>query len=410
MFEFFANIFGYLLQFLYTLVNNYGLAIILFTLIIKLLLLPLSIKQQKTMKKSSELQEKVKVMQFKYKNDPEKLNKEMMNLYKTENVSPFSGCLTSIIQMLLLLSIFYLVRSPLTFMEKIPQENINTYIQQLKDEGKVISNVYPEIDLIRETELLKEKKHNFLKSIKMSEDDLLPKYECSICNDTGYIAENNSFTMCSCLKQKLINISYNKSNINKLDFENFSNFDINMYSDEINEEKYHSSVSPRQNILIIKKIVDNFLADFDNPKGKNLLFTGSPGLGKTFLSNCIAKELIDNGKIVLYQTAPIMLDNIIDCKFGKNNISKDFLDNIFNSDLLIIDDLGTESINNIKFTELFNVINTRILSNKKTIISTNLSIQNLFSIYDERIVSRIVGYYNICKFFGDDIRFKIRNI
>ena len=157
MFEFFANIFGYLLQFLYTLVNNYGLAIILFTLIIKLLLLPLSIKQQKTMKKSSELQEKVKVMQFKYKNDPEKLNKEMMNLYKTENVSPFSGCLTSIIQMLLLLSNFYLVRSPLTFMEKIPQENINTYIQQLKDEGKVISNVYPEIDLIRETELLKEK-------------------------------------------------------------------------------------------------------------------------------------------------------------------------------------------------------------------------------------------------------------
>ena len=157
MFEFFANIFGYLLQFLYTLVNNYGLAIILFTLIIKLLLLPLSIKQQKTMKKSSELQEKVKVMQFKYKNDPEKLNKEMMNLYKTENVSPFSGCLTSIIQMLLLLSIFYLVRSPLTFMEKIPQESLNTYIQQLKDEGKVISNVYPEIDLIRETELLKEK-------------------------------------------------------------------------------------------------------------------------------------------------------------------------------------------------------------------------------------------------------------
>lgn len=205
------------------------------------------------------------------------------------------------------------------------------------------------IDVLKqELELLKEKKHNFLKSIKMSEDDLLPKYECSICNDTGYIAENNSFTMCSCLKQKLINISYNKSNINKLDFENFSNFDINMYSDEINEEKYHSSVSPRQNILIIKKIVDNFLADFDNPKEKNLLFTGSPGLGKTFLSNCIAKELIDNGKIVLYQTAPIMLDNIIDCKFGKNNISKDFLDNIFNSDLLIIDDLGTESINNIK--------------------------------------------------------------
>ena len=85
-----------------------------------------------------------------------------------------------------------------------------------------------------------------------------------------------------------------------------------------------------------------------------------------------------------------MLDNIIDCKFGKNNVSKDFLNNVLNADLLIIDDLGTESINNIKFTELFNIINTRILNNKKTIISTNLSIQNLFSIYEERIVYRIV--------------------
>lgn len=157
MFQFFANIFGYLLQLLYMLVNNYGLAIILFTVIIKLLLLPLSIKQQKTMKKSTELQEKMKVIQFKYKNDPEKMNQEMMNLYKTENMSPFSGCLTAIVQMVLLLSIFYLVRSPITFMAKMPQENINTYVQQLKEEEKAVSNVYPEIDLIREYEWLKEK-------------------------------------------------------------------------------------------------------------------------------------------------------------------------------------------------------------------------------------------------------------
>lgn len=157
MFQFFANIFGYLLQFLYSLVNNYGLAIILFTVIIKLLLVPLSVKQQKTMKKSSELQEKMKTIQFKYKNDPEKMNQEMMNLYKSENMSPFSGCLTAIIQMLLLLSIFYLVRSPITFMEKVPQESIDTYVQQLKEEGKAVSNVYPEIDLIREADWLKEK-------------------------------------------------------------------------------------------------------------------------------------------------------------------------------------------------------------------------------------------------------------
>lgn len=157
MFQFFANLFGYLLQLLYMLVSNYGLAIILFTVLIKLLLLPLSIKQQKTMKKSTELQEKMKVIQFKYKNDPEKLNQEMMNLYKTENMSPFSGCLTAIVQLLLLLSIFYLVRSPLTFMQKVPQEKINQYVGQLQEEGKSVSQVYPEIDLIRENKWLQEK-------------------------------------------------------------------------------------------------------------------------------------------------------------------------------------------------------------------------------------------------------------
>ena len=157
MFEFFANIFGYLLQFLYQLINNYGIAIILFTIIIKLLLLPLSIKQQKTLKKSAKLQEKMKVIQFKYKSDPEKMNQEMMSLYKSENMSPFSGCLTAIVQLLLLLSVFYLVRSPLTFMQKVPQESINHYVQQLQENDKTVSQVYPEIDIIREANWLKEK-------------------------------------------------------------------------------------------------------------------------------------------------------------------------------------------------------------------------------------------------------------
>lgn len=157
MFEFFASMFGYLLAFLYQLINNYGLAIILFTVIIKIVLLPLSIKQQRTMKKSVELQEKMKIIQFKYKNNPEKMNQEMMDLYKSENMSPFSGCLTAIIQMLLLLSIFYLVRAPLTYMEKIPAEEIGKYTTQLQEVGKLTSNVYPEIDIIREQQWLKEK-------------------------------------------------------------------------------------------------------------------------------------------------------------------------------------------------------------------------------------------------------------
>lgn len=157
MFEFLASLFGYLLSILYNLVNNYGLAIILFTIIIKLLLLPLSIKQQRTMKKSAKIQEKMKIIQFKYKNDPEKMNQEVMSLYKNEKMSPFSGCLTAIVQFLLLLSIFYLVRNPLTYMQKIPTDNINKYVNQMQEEGKEVSKAYPEIDVIREANWLKEK-------------------------------------------------------------------------------------------------------------------------------------------------------------------------------------------------------------------------------------------------------------
>ena len=145
MFSFFANIFGYLLNFIYNFVSNYGLAMILFTLVIKIVMLPLSIKQQKMLKKSSKLQEKMKVLQFKYKNDPENLNQEMMNLYKEEKMNPFSGCLSTIIQFILLISIFYMVRSPLTYMKKVDTDVVNTYVQQLKDDGKQVSAAYPEI-------------------------------------------------------------------------------------------------------------------------------------------------------------------------------------------------------------------------------------------------------------------------
>mgnify|MGYP002551065776 CR=1 FL=1 len=157
MFQFFANIFGYLLNFINNFVGNYGWAIIIFTIIIKLIMLPLSIKQQKSMKKSAKLQEKMKVLQFKYKNDPEKLNKEMMDLYKKENMSPFSGCLSAIAQFILLISIFYMVRFPLTYMEKIDKTQLESYVQQMKDDGMAVSQAYSEIDIIREIDYLKGK-------------------------------------------------------------------------------------------------------------------------------------------------------------------------------------------------------------------------------------------------------------
>ena len=130
------------------------------------------------------------------------------------------------------------------------------------------------------------------------------------------------------------------------------------------------------------------------------------------MSNCIANELLKKGKTVLYQTSPVLLESVIDYKMSKNkNITDNIYNSVLNCDLLIIDDLGTESLNSMKLSELFTIINTRILNlnNKitKTLISTNLDINDIFKIYEERIGSRIIGYYDIYRFFGDDIRFKI---
>lgn len=119
MFATFANIFGYILNFIYNIIENYGFSIIIFCIVLKLIMLPLSIKQQKTMKKTSKIQDKMKQLQFKYKNDSEKLNQEVMKLYKDEHMSPFSGCLSSILQIIILLSVFYLVSRPLTYMKNL---------------------------------------------------------------------------------------------------------------------------------------------------------------------------------------------------------------------------------------------------------------------------------------------------
>ena len=131
------------------------------------------------------------------------------------------------------------------------------------------------------------------------------------------------------------------------------------------------------------------------------------------MSNCIAQELLKSGKTVLYQTAPVLLENIIDYKMNKQKNPNDKIyQSILNTDLLIIDDLGTESLNSMKLSELFTILNTRILNfnhSTKTIISTNLNIKDIFNNYEERIGSRIVGYYDLYYFFGDDLRFKNRS-
>lgn len=151
MMSFFSNIFGYVLNIIYEIVKNYGVAIILFSILLKLILLPLTIKQQKTLKKSQKVQEQLKELQEKYSNNPEKLNQEMMDLYKRENLSPFSGCLSSILQIILLLAMFYLVSRPLTYMKKVDTEEINAYKEAIvQEQGEnSVSTTYPEISIIK---------------------------------------------------------------------------------------------------------------------------------------------------------------------------------------------------------------------------------------------------------------------
>ena len=224
---------------------------------------------------------------------------------------------------------------------------------------------------------LNAEKQKIYTELNIDKNFFTPHFECPKCKDTGYaLDENDRSQMCNCLKQQIFNMQYNISNLSNLNNENFENFNINVFSDEVNFEKYNSKISPRKNIENIKKAAINFVNNFDNPETKNLLFVGNTGLGKTYMTNCIAKELLQKGKTVLYQTAPVLFEQIINEKFSKKeNSSSSFSKNVLDVDLLIIDDLGTECANSMKISELFTIINTRLLNlnNRptKTIISTN---------------------------------------
>ena len=141
-----SSLFGYLLNALYTVFNNYGIAIIVFSIILRIILIPLTVKQQKSLKKSAQLQEEMKEIQRKYKNNPEKLNQETIDLYKREKLSPFAGCFSSIIQIVIILSVFWLVSQPLTYMKKIDTNVINDYKTQIQESGEQAT--YAEIAII----------------------------------------------------------------------------------------------------------------------------------------------------------------------------------------------------------------------------------------------------------------------
>lgn len=226
---------------------------------------------------------------------------------------------------------------------------------------------------------------------------LEPVYECPLCKDTGYIGSEK----CSCFKQAAIDLLYRQSNIRKiLQSENFDAFRLDYFNPDIYDDS--AGLSSRENAAKMYEICQKYVQDF--PAGSNMLFYGNTGTGKTFMSNCIAKALLDKAFGVLYLSA-IELFNILSEydreKDAENELSES---QITGCDLLIIDDLGTELSNAFTNSKLFYCINDRLLKGKSTLISTNYSPGEMMDNYSERIFSRIKNSFQIYKFYGDDIR------
>lgn len=222
------------------------------------------------------------------------------------------------------------------------------------------------------------------------------QYRCEKCKDTGFIGTQK----CICYKQNLVQIYYKNSDLNHLTKDNnFDNFKVEYYSSRKTESEHES---PRKNMEKIFTRSMNFIRTFGS-SSENLLFFGNSGTGKTFLSNCIAKELLDKGYLVVYRTAESLIQNLKHVRFDGDTTLEQL---ILNCDLLIIDDLGTEQITDFSKTELFNLLNKKILKGKNMIVSTNCTLEEILQIYSERISSRLLGNFGLYKFFGDDIRIK----
>lgn len=263
---------------------------------------------------------------------------------------------------------------------------------------------------------LKGFKNKLLNDNGFDEKFLSSNYECQQCFDTGFIRTNEITEKCGCYKQKLVNYLYKNSNLNMLESENFEKFNENIFDDTVSKEMYEIDISPRENINNIKKLCLKFIKNFSSNDSKNLFFTGTTGVGKTFMSSAIAKEILDKGFTVLYLSAPNLFDIINQYRFNNykssdNNYAN--YENVLEVDLLIIDDLGIETKSSAKYSEFLNILNSRRSSNNKrpckTIISSNIGIKEIRDIYSERVVSRIIGDFEIIWFAGKDLRRIVRN-
>lgn len=234
------------------------------------------------------------------------------------------------------------------------------------------------------------------------EDYLQMQYDCPDCKDTGYIEGEK----CHCFKKAAVDLLYTQSNLHEiLQKENFTHFSFDYYSDTIMNEV--TGLTARETaqdaVRQARYFIDTFGREFHN-----LFLYGNTGVGKTFLSNCIAKELIDQAYCVIYFTAFDLFETLAKRTFQRDSYSEDLQDDILGCDLLIIDDLGTEMTNSFVTSALFQCINERIMRKKSTIISTNLSLDQFTDTYSERIFSRITSNYTMIKLIGKDIRIQKR--
>lgn len=275
--------------------------------------------------------------------------------------------------------------------------------------GMILQNPGESVKLMEQfqdniTALLKQREQ-LLQACNLPPDYTDLQYTCSICKDNGYIQNDQ----CVCLKKQLTSAAYAASSLSiLLDTQSFETFDLSLYSDA---PRPNRDMSIREKMADILKVCKAFVRDFDVSK-ENLLFHGGAGLGKTFLSSAIARELIALGKSVVYQSAATMFSLYSDYKFGRipPAEARVQLDKLFNCDLLIIDDLGTEAISTITVSYLFELLNSRMISGKKMIVSTNLTINELAKTYSERLHSRLCEHFTVLKFEGRDIRLeKMKN-
>ena len=250
---------------------------------------------------------------------------------------------------------------------------------------------------------LSEKKVSKLIKLGYPDDYLAPIYNCNICQDWGEVDGR----VCDCVRRLRINELYKRSNLKSLlEVENFDTFNLEYYSNKPYKDR---SATPYENASRILLSAKNFVRNFDK-RDESLLIYGGTGLGKSFISNCIAKALLDSSHTVLYLSSNEMFEEIISPYImSRDNDTRKKIEPIYeyiyNSDLLIIDDLGTEILSSFVKSQLFEVINKRILSGLSTIITTNLDLEALQDRYTERVMSRIVDKYTLYLLYGDDIRY-----